>query len=194
MTSIRSPQNGLFPTNLQTDLIGNSSCQLICSFQGVQNLTSARSWHCRLCQRSLVTTMTRTQHPQFTQVMCSQILIGKMTYVMWTQIPFLSSLILVFCFILKAVFDKIPPTEITTKWIGNHAKTQYAGFYQIIHRKLSWRGRGGVVVCWIQRGSSQGVENKGRNQHKKSSIFCKKIGSLPCILFFSFFPPLCKKK
>lgn len=93
---------------------------------------------------------------------------------------------LVFCLILKAVSEKIPPTEITTKWTGNHAKAQYGGFYQIVHWKLSWKGRERVVVCWTQRGSSQGVENKGRNQHKKSAIICKKIGSLPCILSFFF--------
>lgn len=88
LTGVRSPQNGLFPMNLQIDLIGNSSCQLICGFQGEQNLTSARAWHCRLCHRALVTTLTRTQHPQFTQVVYSQISICKMTYVTWTYIPY----------------------------------------------------------------------------------------------------------
>ena len=167
MTSVRSPQNGLFPTNLQIDLIGNSSCQLICGFQGVQNLTPARAWHRRLCQRALVATLTRTQHPQFTKSCALRHWQARCLMLPGPTSPSLLPWCLVFCFILKAVFDKIPPTEITTKWTGNHAKTQYAGFYQIIHRKLSWRGRGGVVVCWIQRGSSQGVENKGRNQHKK---------------------------
>lgn len=32
MTSVRSASNGLFPTNLQIDLMGNRNCQLIYGF------------------------------------------------------------------------------------------------------------------------------------------------------------------
>lgn len=154
MTSVRSPKNELFPTNLQIDLIGNNNCQIICSFWEVLNMTLAKRWHCELCHRTLVTNTGKNSAPIIYHVMWFQILVCKISMLCGSTFPMSSSpsCYVLFCFILSSIWE-ISPQKITIQWTGNQFKTENSGLFQIVQWKLSCVGAEAVwkfSVSWEQ--------------------------------------------